>query len=61
MNMKIMLKKIAEINNKADKNHTHTDMTREITQLKQKVGELESVINTMVENLLYFEEIDKKQ
>lgn len=57
MDVKIILKKIAEINNKANKDHTHDDLIKEIDTLKQQVASLQAEMNKM----LYFEEIETKK
>lgn len=57
MNVKLILKKIAEINNKADKNHTHENINSEITELKNRIMELEKLTS----GLLYFEEIERSK
>ena len=57
MNVKLILKKIAEINNKADKNHTHENINSEITDLKNRIMELEKITS----GLLYFEEIERSK
>lgn len=57
MNVKLILKKLAEINNKAEKNHTHEDTNSEINDLKNRVMELEKLTS----GLLYFEEIERSK
>jgi hypothetical protein len=57
MNVKLILKKLAEINNKADKNHTHENINSEILELKNRVMELEKLTS----GLLYFEEIERSK
>ena len=57
MDVKIILKKLAEINKKANKDHTHEDLNNEILMLKEKINKLEEVTN----NLLYFEEIQLRK
>lgn len=53
MDVKIILKKIAEINNKSNIDHKHEDLLNEIEGLKNKINALEKHMS----NIIYFEEI----
>lgn len=57
MNVKIILKKLAEINRKADKDHIHEDINSEMNELRNRIIELEKITN----NILFFEEIEREK
>ena len=57
MNVKIILRKLAEINRKADKDHIHEDINSEMNELRNRITELEKITN----NILFFEEIEREK